>query len=172
MIVVNLANSIVATLQPKEIQFLHCRKYDVLKKFLYDFYWITRVPMISVLVLIIGLIRIASMSLANLCKEISFRESASSSEMNLLIMKWRKSYILVRDLVAELNACFGQHIIIVVFMAMLSSINLIFAVIVKISINNLSYMSAYVLEIATSIICLSLLAFISEQIPQQVSYAI
>ena len=169
MIVINVANLIVATLQSEEITFSLCEKYNVLPKFLFNLHWTTKVPIISVLVLIIYLIRIASMSLATLCKEISFGESVSSSEMNLLIMKWRKSYILVRDLAVEINAFFGQPIIILVFIAMLSSINLIFAVIVKISINDMSYMSVYALEIVTNIICLSLLALISEQLPQQVS---
>ena len=125
--------------------------------------------MISGLVLIVCLIRIASVSLETLCKEISFGKSASTSEMNLLIMKWRKSYILVRDLVVEMNAFFGAPIIILVFIAMLSSINLTFVVIVKIKTNDHTYLCDYIIEIVTNSICLSLLAFASEQIPQQVS---
>ena len=136
-----------------------------------DLYWITRVPMISVLVFIICLIRIASMSLEALYTEIFFRESASTLEMNQLIMKWRKSYILVRDLVAEMNHFFGRPIIIVVFIAMISAINVTFAVIIKIKINNLDFLCDYIIEIVTNTICLTLLAFTSEQIPQRVSLA-
>ena len=140
-----------------------------LKTLWFDFYWITQVPMLSVLVLIICLIRIASMSLATLCREISFGQSASSFEMNQLMKKWRKSYILIRDLVAEMNAFLGLPIIIVVFISMLSSINMTFAVIVKISMSDFSYFIDYMLDTVIHIICLIFLAFISEQIPQQVS---
>ena len=105
------------------------------------------IPMISVLVFIICLIRIASMSLEALYKEILFGESTFTSEMNQLTMKWRKSYILVRDLVAEMNACFGQQIIIVVFITMLSSINLTFTVIQKIKMNSYEYFFGYIMEI-------------------------
>ena len=158
-----------AGIQPEEIKNSPFEKYRVLQILIKDWYWITSIPMISVLVFIICLIRITSMSLEALYKEISFRESAFTSEMNQLIMKWRKCYILVRDLVAEMNACFGQQIIIVVCITMLSSINLTFIIINKIQLNNFLYFFDYITEIVTNIICLSLLAFISEQIPQQVS---
>ena len=159
-----------AGLRSKESEEIAFQKHEVLQVLWNDWYWISSIPMISVLVFIVGLIRIASMSLAVLYKEIYFRESASTSEMNQLIMKWRKSYILVRDLVAEMNACFGQQIIIVVFITIISSINLTFVVIVKIRTSDSSFLIEYILEIVTNIICLCLLAFISEQIPQQVSY--
>ena len=45
------------------------KNYKVLQMFMNDYYWITRVPMISVLVFIICLIRIASMSLEALYKQ-------------------------------------------------------------------------------------------------------
>ena len=158
-----------AGLQPKEWTPLLYGEYKMLGMLMNDFHWIARVPIISILVLIVCLIRIASMSLTVLFKEISFRESASSSEKNQLITKWRKNYILVRDLVAEMNAFFGRPVIIVVILAMISSINLTFVLIIKIIMNDFSYIFDYITEILTNIICLSLLAFISEQIPQQVS---
>ena len=157
-------------LQPKiRNQNLPFEKYNFLQIIKQDLYWIPSIPMINVLVLIICLIRIASLSLAAFHKEISFGKSASSSEMNQLIMKWRKSYFLVRDLVSAMNAFFGQPIIIIVFVTMLSAINLTFGVIIKIKMNNYEYLADNIQEIVTNIICLSLLAFVSEQIPQQVS---
>ena len=158
-----------AGLHPEEKHMARFKNYKVLQMLMEAFNWTKRVPMISVLILIVGLIRIASMSLAVLYKEILFRESASTSEMNQLIMKWRKSYILVCDLVTEMNACFGQQIIIVVFITMISSVNLTFVVIVRIRTCKFLFLIEYILEIVTNIICLSLLAFVSEQIPQQVS---
>ena len=158
-----------AALQPEEIKNLPFEKFKVLQSVNNAFCWIPTIPIISILVCIICLIRVASMSLAALYKEISFRESASTLEMNQLIMKWRKSYILVRDLVSAMNAFFGQLIIIVIFIAMISAINLTFAVIIKIKMNNNEYLFDYIQEIITNIICLGSLAFVSEQIPQQVS---
>ena len=137
--------------------------------FVSKLYWLSQIPLFSFVLLIVCLIRIASMSLEVLFKEISFGESVSTAEMNKLVLKWRKSYILVRDLVAEMNAFFGGPIIIFVFLAMLSSINLTHAVIVKIQMNESSIVFDYVMEIVKYTICLCLLAFISEQIPQQVS---
>ena len=158
-----------ARFQSKEIASLPEKEYNVLRVFLKDFYWLTRIPIISILVLIVCLIRTTSMSLVALFKEISFSESASSEEMIQLIMKWRKSYILVRDLVAEMNAFFCRPIIIIVFISMLSSINLTFSVIIKIKTNNFSKLFDYILEILTYLICVTILVFISEQIAEQVS---
>ena len=157
----------LAGLRPENIESL-LNKYTYFQIVVYNTFWIKRISMISILVFIICLIRISSMSLAALYNEISFGQSASTSEMNQLIMKWRKSYILIRDLVAEMNAFFGQPIIIVVLTTMLSSINLTFTAIVKIKINDFSFLYQYILEIVTNIICLGLLAFIAEEIPQQV----
>ena len=155
----------------KEKHMARYKNHQVQKTLMTAFNWMARVPMISVLILIICLIRIASMSLEALYKEIFFRESASTLEMNLLIMKWRKSYILVRDLVAEMNVFFDRPIIIVVFITMLSSINLTCAVIVKIKMNSNGNLFDYILEIVTNLVCLCLLALVSEQLPQQVSWA-
>ena len=83
-------------------------------------------------------------------------------------MKWRKSYILVRDLVAEMNNFVGRPIIIVVFIAMVSAINLTFAVIIQIKTNNYGIFFDYITETVSNIICICLLALVSEKIPQQV----
>ena len=161
--------SFTAELQSPAFKSLLFPNDNNFEMFLNKFYWISKIPVFSFALLIVCLIRIVKMSLEVIFKEISFGETASTSEMNQLILKWRKSYILVHDLVAEINACFGQQIIVFVLMAMLSSINLTYAVIVKIKMNESLFLFDYIFAIVTNIICLSLLAFISEQIPQQVS---
>ena len=162
-----MATALVGFL-PENIESL-LKEYNYFQIVVYKAFLIKRISMISVIAFIICLIRIASMSLVALYKDISFGQSASTSEMSQLIMKWRKSYVLVRDLVAEMNAFFGQPIIIVVFITMLSTINQTFVVIVKIKTNDFSFLYQYILDIVTNTICLGLLAFIAEQIPQQVS---
>ena len=84
-------------------------------------------------------------------------------------MKWRRNYILIRDLVSAINAFVGRPIFLFILLTMISSINLIFVVVARIVSNDFSLMYEYMLEIVTNIICLSLLAFLSDQIPQQVS---
>ena len=143
--------------------------YNYFEIFLIKFYWVGRIQIISVTVLMVCLIQIPSMSFAALYKEISLTESASTSGINQLLTIWRKKYNMVRDLVAELNIFLGQLIIIVVFATMISSINLTFLVINKIKKNETLYLFECIFEIVTNTVCLTSLALISEQIPQQVS---
>ena len=158
-----------AELLPEKFQILIDANYSVISIFTYKAYTVNRIVMVSVIVLMVCLIRIPSMSLAALCKEISFREFASTSQRSQLIMKWRRNYILIRDLVSAINAFVGRPIFLFILLTMISSINLIFVVVARIVSNDFSLMYEYMLEIVTNIICLSLLAFLSDQIPQQVS---
>ena len=124
----------------------------------------------SVIVLMVGLIRIPSLSLETLFKEIYFRESASTTyEMNQLIMKWRRKFILIRDLVVELNGFIGQTMFLFIFLGFTSSINLIFNAIAKVLTNNRLYLVDNILEAVVNVIFFGLLAFVSDQIPRQVS---
>ena len=157
------------TFLPGQIQPLIDMNLSYFEILLHKFYWITRIQMISVTVLMVCLIRIPSMSFAAICKEISLRESASDSEINQLLTIWKKKYNRVRDLVAELNIFLGQPMIIVVFTAMISSINMTSVAINKIKKNEMLYLFEYIFGILTNTVCLTLLALISEQIPQQVS---
>ena len=116
------------------------------------------------------LIRIPSLSLETLFKEIYLRESASTThEMNQLIMKWRRKFILIRDLVVELNGFIGQTMFLFIFLGFTSSINLIFNAIAKVLTNNRLYLVDNILEAVVNVIFFGLLAFVSDQIPRQVS---
>ena len=121
------------------------------------------------MVLWICIIRIPSFSLLNLSKEIFARESATNVEMNQLIVEWKKSYVLVCDVVAEINAFLGQPIFIFFIMSMIISINMVFTLLVDILDNNLKSIGVYVFTITNFLIWNGILFFVSDQIPQQVS---
>ena len=131
--------------------------------------WITQIQYTSFLVLFICLIRIPSLILVTLSKEIYSRESATAAEMNQLIVKWKKSYVLVCDLVAEMNAFLGLPIFIFFIMSMIIFINMVFAIFVDILRNDLEFLDVNLLMISNSLVWNGILIFVSDQIHQQVS---
>ena len=143
--------------------------YTFIEIFVLKAYWIIRIQMNSVIVLMACLIRIPSLSLAALFKEIYFGESASTYEMNQLIMKWRKKYIRIRALVAELNDCFSQPMLFFILICFIASINTIFNAITKILSNRLLFLVDNIVDVVVSVIFFSLLTFVSDQVPRQVS---
>ena len=131
--------------------------------------WINIFRLDCFMVLLICIIRIPSLSLLTLSKEIYCRESATTTEMNQLIVEWKKSYVLVCDVVAEMNAFLGQPIFIFFIMSMISFINLVFTLFVDIFDNDLESIDVYLLTISSFLIWGGIIIFVSDQIPQQVS---
>ena len=120
------------------------------------------------MVLMMCLIRIPSFSLLTLSKEIFARESATNVEMNQLILEWKKSYILVCDVVAEMNAFIAQPIFIFFIMSMIISINMVFNLFVDID-DDLEMIGVDLFTILIFLIWNGIIFFVSDQIPQQVS---
>ena len=130
--------------------------------------WITLIQYHCFMVLWICIIRIPSFSLLNLSKEIFARESATNVEMNQLIVEWKKSYVLVCDVVAEINAFLGQPIFIFFIMSMIISINMVFNLFVDID-DDLEMIGVDLFTILIFLIWNGIIFFVSDQIPQQVS---
>ena len=131
--------------------------------------WIPSFQYAIFLVLSICLIRIPSLTLVSLSKEVYFRESATTAEMNQLIVEWKKSYVLVCDIVAAMNAFIGQPIFIFFIMSMISFISMVFSIFLDILHNNLEEIDTQLLMVFNSLIWNGILILISDQIPQQVS---
>ena len=131
--------------------------------------WIPSFQYTIFLVLSICLIRIPSLTLVTISKEVYIRESATTAEMNQLIVEWKKSYVLVCDIVAAMNAFIGQPIFIFFIMSMISFISMVFSIFLDILHNNLEEIYTQLLMVFNSLIWNGILILISDQIPQQVS---
>ena len=134
--------------------------------------WIINIQVVSFLILMVCLIRIPTMSLAFLFKEVCFSKSASTTEKSRLIAKWKKQYFLIYDLVADINDFLGPPLFFFIIQAFLTSINFTFEIIVHITTNG---SATYIVQhsiffLVQNIICISILTSRSEQLPQQASY--
>ena len=135
-------------------------------------FWIHRTQSFSFLMLMVCLIRIPSMSIAILFNEVSLRKQASTNPLKETIVKWKKDYILLCDLVADINDFIAKPMLIYIIHVFVTSINVLFSVI----INVLSVTSYDILlydnisNTLQGVICIIMLALVSDQIPKQVSY--
>ena len=111
------------------------------------------------------------MALAILFREVPFKKSVSPTEMIELVVKWKKNYFLVCDLVMDINHFLGQSLAVFICFTFCSSIGYSFFV------SYVSFMSDEVpfllyfeqaYTVTQNIIGITLLAHTSEKIPHQV----
>ena len=152
--------------------------YLVTKNYLYwigkDSRMLCNIQMMSFVVLMVCLIRIPSMILEILFREVPFATSVPVVEMIQLVAKWNRHYLLVRDLVANISQFFGYPILLFILYAFITSINYTFAAIIVLwSTNTNSIIPSsvsydFILIAIENVVCIVFIAHISEKIPQQV----
>ena len=132
------------------------------------------IQMMSFVILMVCLIRIPSMILEILFGEVPFATSVPVVEMIQLVAKWNRHYLLVRDLVANISQFLGYPILLFILYAFITSINYTFATILILSSPNssrnipTSNIYDFILIVIENVLCIILIAHVSEQIPQQV----
>ena len=127
---------------------------------------------LSFIILILFLIRIPSMSLAILFKDIPPTKSASGTEMADLVMKWKKHYALVCEFVASLNDFIGKPLLIFMPYVFMSFVGQTFYVIHEwLSSTPLPELRFYMFgyTILRNGMCIICLAITSEKISSEVS---
>ena len=133
------------------------------------FYKIFRIQTLSFFILIICLIRIPSTSLAFLFNEIPIENSGT--DMAELVVKWRKQYVLICELVASLNDFIGKPLLIFVIYAFVSFVGFTFHVLFLYFSTEPSMPVKYalIITILENVVYINILAYASEKISSEVS---
>ena len=136
-------------------------------------FWFFLIQHASFVILTIYLIRIPSICLAILFREVPFKTSASIAEMVELVAKWERHYYLICDIIADVNRFIGGPLFIFITHAFLTFISYSFYLLKGItnpgSIPFYLYYDLFYCVIQF-FICMIVLAFVSETIPKQVRY--
>ena len=127
------------------------------------------VQMFSFIILSVCLIRIPSIVLAALFRELTFGNPA---DMNEMVAKWNRHYLLICDLVADLNDFLGQSLLLFIGFSFFTSISYSFTILYVVFIKSdvpfpLFYDDIFI--VIQNLVCFIFLTFASEKIPQQAS---
>ena len=128
--------------------------------------------MFSFFILTVCLIRIVSMGLAVLFKNISRKNPPSTTELAELLTEWKKHYLLICDLVLDLNEFIGVPLLIFLTKAFISFVGYSFYILVLlISPKRDLFAIFHILSmILKNLICVVILAFASEKISSEVRW--
>ena len=133
--------------------------------------WIFLIQQASFIILSVYLIRIPSMCLVILFREVPFKMSASIVEMVDLESKWKRQYFMICDVVADINSFIGQPLLLFVayvFLTFVSHSYLILNALIYPDENPFYIYYDLVFVIIQNIVCITFLIFVSEEIPKQV----
>ena len=137
-------------------------------------YWFFLIQHASFVILTVYLIRIPSLCLASLFREVPFKISASIAEMVELQAKWERHYFLICDIVLELNRFIGGPLLIFIAHAFLTFVSYSFTLfnyfLYPMKKPNIYLYIDLGYGIFQNFVCIIALAFVSETIPKQVRY--
>lgn len=118
------------------------------------------------------LIRIPSVILAVLFREVPFNKYASTNEMIELVAKWSKYYLLVGDLIADINHFLGPPLVLFMGFSFFTFIGYSFIILdalITTTETPLIFLYDDIFTTILNVISVALLAYVSENIPQQVT---
>ena len=127
----------------------------------------------SFIILTVCLIQIPSMILDNFYKEITLTKNASITEIVEFTAKWKKNWLLICDLVADVNDFIGWPLFLYIVYGFLTFISLSFVILFRIltddghSVLSNSIAIYFILKFLASF---CLLAFEAEKLPSKVNY--
>ena len=116
--------TIVIALLQQRVQFVTELNFPILI-YLEEARLMLSVQMFSFIILSVCLIRIPSIVLAALFRELAFGNPA---DMNEMVAKWNRHYLLICDLVADLNDFLGQSLLLFIGFSFFTSISYSFAI--------------------------------------------
>ena len=137
-------------------------------------FWFSLIQNASFIILTVYLIRIPSICLAILFREVPFKTSASIAEIVELVAKWERYYFLICDIIQELNRFIGGPMLIFIAHAFLTFISYSFTLfnyfLYPMKKPNIYLYIDLGYGIFQNLVCIIALAFVSETIPKQVRY--
>ena len=131
---------------------------------------ISECQMFNFFILTVCLIRIVSMGLAVLFKNISRKNPPSTTELAELLTKWKKHYLLICDLVLDLNEFIGIPLLIFLTKAFICFVGYSFYILGLLACTkrDLLFIISVLNLILKYLICVVILAFASEKISSEV----
>ena len=142
----------------------------ILKYLLHESYYFQNFQQFGFIFLTVCLIRIPSMILDNLYKEITLTKTASITEIVELVAKWKENWLLICDLVADVNSFIGWPLFIFIIYGFFIFVSFTFTVLFRILTNerSLSFNFITMYFILKFFAYLCLLAFAAEKLPSKV----
>ena len=128
--------------------------------------------MFNFFILTVCLIRIVSMGLAVLFKNISRKNPPSTTELAELLTEWKKHYLLICDLVLDLNEFIGIPLLIFLTKAFICFVGYSFYILGLLACTkrDLLFIISVLNLILKYLICVVILAFASEKISSEVRW--
>ena len=126
----------------------------------------------SVIILTVCLIRIPSMILDNFNKEITLTKTASVNEVAELVAKWKENWLVVCDLVADVNDFIGWPLFVYIIYGFFIFVSYTFTIFFRILTDeglSLSFSSITMYFVLKFFVYICLLAFEAEKLPSKVN---
>ena len=126
----------------------------------------------SFIILTVCLIRIPSMILDILFKEITLTETASTSKVAELVAKWKENWLVTYDLVVDVNNFIGWPFFLYIIYGFFIFVTLNFLVLYRllgIDQQNFSTNGIVMYQVLKFFACFCLLAFEAEKLPSKVN---
>ena len=126
----------------------------------------------SFIILTVCLIRIPSMILDILFKEITLTETASTSKVAELVAKWKENWLVTYDLVVDVNNFIGWPFFLYIIYGFFIFVTLNFLVLYRllgIDQHNFSTNGIIMYQVLKFFACFCLLAFEAEKLPSKVN---
>ena len=169
-----VAQDVVLTISflalPERFKFIFAD--DLFKYLLEESFYLMILQQLSFFFLMIGLIRIPSMCLSILFRDVPSTKSVSTNEIVKLVAKWKGNYILVCDLVTAINEFIGWPLFVFIVYAVFVFISFTSITSYRLlSSNKFSFSASFIniYFVFKFMIGIISIAFVSEKIPSQVS---
>ena len=143
----------------------------ILKHILAQSFFFLSLQLFSFIILTVCLIRIPSMILDILYKEINLTKTASINEVAERVAKWKENWLLICDLVAVVNSFIGWPLFIFIIYGFFIFVSFTFTVLFRILTTNERSLSSNFITmyfILKFFAYLCLLAFAAEKLPSKV----
>ena len=142
----------------------------ILKHILAQSFFFLSLQLFSFIILTVCLIRIPSVIVDILYKEINLTKTASINEVAEHVAKWKENWLLICDLVADVNSFIGWPLFIFIIYGFFIFVSFTFTVLFRILTNerSLSFNFITMYFILKFFAYLCLLAFAAEKLPSKV----
>ena len=142
----------------------------ILKHILAQSFFFLSLQLFSFIILTVCLIRIPSVIVDILYKEINLTKTASINEVAEHVAKWKENWLLICDLVAVVNSFIGWPLFIFIIYGFFIFVSFTFTVLFRILTNerSLSFNFITMYFILKFFAYLCLLAFAAEKLPSKV----
>ena len=145
----------------------------ILKYILDEYFFFLILQQFSFIILTICLIRIPSMIVDILYKEISLAKTASITEVVELVAKWKENWLVICDLVADVNDFIGWPLFLYIIDGILIFVTFTFTILFRILTDDrhsFSSSSIAMYLVLKTFAYLCLLAFEAEKLTSKVNY--